>query len=290
MSIYRGVLRVDCPKCEHKTDDEVIKELSCLSPLSTVVYLRISFFLRLVSKRNFTLLAVLSAAYGKKDSWLRTVHDDLNRLSQVEERLEEYREASLVKWVDLMQRQSKNFMKVVTIAISRADVNEVRFWWPKVSSSGRWGDEIPAAVTTFTCEACGYECSTPQAYSWHMYDRHQQRHMLREYIHSTTCECCNRDFFQRERVCTHIISSSSKCREFYRLHGSKVCTDKLVKLEDEAYERTKSLMKKGRRRAYAAKPPERVYGPLRAEAVRLGVRHDTLLKVPPKKRKGEGEQ
>ena len=97
-------------------------------------------------------------------------------------------------------------------------------------------------------------------------------------------------FFRESECARTSYPRAASAENFTGYMAGKVCTDKLVKLEDEAYERTKSLMKKGRRRAYAAKPPERVYGPLRAEAVRLGVRHDTLLKVPPKKRKGEGEQ
>ena len=74
------------------------------------------------------------------------------------------------------------------------------------------------------------------------------------------------------------------------MYGSRVCPERLAQLEDDAYACTKKLMKQGRRRAYAALPPERVEGPLRAEAIGLGVRHDTLLKGPPTKRRGEGEQ
>ena len=55
MSIYRGLLRVDCPGCVHKSDDQVIIELKCLSPLSTVVFLRIAFLVRVISKKKLPI-------------------------------------------------------------------------------------------------------------------------------------------------------------------------------------------------------------------------------------------
>ena len=69
----QGVLRVDCPNCLHKTDDEVIGELECFSPLSIVVHLRIALSVRLLAKRNFTLLVVLANAFSGPGSWPATV-------------------------------------------------------------------------------------------------------------------------------------------------------------------------------------------------------------------------
>ena len=63
MTILRAVLRVDCPKCEHFTDDKVIETLECLSPLSTVVYLRIDLRVRMVTKKHCALMSVLADAY-----------------------------------------------------------------------------------------------------------------------------------------------------------------------------------------------------------------------------------
>ena len=142
---------------------------------------------------------------------------------------------------------------------------------------------VPATVG-FSCELCGCESKTPQAHNWHMYNMHGVRHHLRNRVGSTTCECCMRDFHTRERICTHITASSKKCFKYYTDHVVDIDSNVIKKLENEAYEKTIALLKSGRRRAYAEHPPSRADGPLRAEAVSLGVRHDSLLTVPPPNR------
>ena len=287
--MYRGILKVDCPGCEHRTDNEVIAELECLSPLSTVVYLRICILHRLLCKSNYTLLVILAEAYKKNDSWLRTVHEDLERLARVDSRLEEMRDSTVRQWVELIWGRPKAFMKLIKEVISREDVNKVAFWWPsagnksKNSSDKCSGSELQCApITTFECPNCSYVCGTPQAFSWHMYDKHHVRHRLRACIYSTVCEVCLRDFHSRERVCTHITASSRIRGQHYREFGVPMGDKALERLESEAYEHTKGLAKRGRRRTFAGgKPPVRTYGPLLESACRLGIRHDCLTKVPP---------
>ena len=197
-------------------------------------------FHRIVAKRCYTLLAVLASAYSKKDSWLKTVHNDLNKLASVEGKLEEYREASMDQWYALISGRGHIFLKVLRVAISLPEVNKVAFWWPQQDK--RTSSQEPQAImcpTIFQCLKCGYECKTPQAHSWHMYDRHGDRHYLRSKVHGTACECCMRDFHTRERVCTHVVASSKRCREFYDRYGSEVGSEVLAQLEEEAYSKTK---------------------------------------------------
>ena len=111
MRIYRGVLRVDCPGCEHLTDDEVIARLKCQSPLSTVTYLRISLCVRLLVKSHYGVLSLLAASFGAPGSWLSAVHSDLNRLASVSEKLAEMRDSSTDRWVALIRQYPKNFLK-----------------------------------------------------------------------------------------------------------------------------------------------------------------------------------
>lgn len=95
-----------------------------------------------------------------------------------------------------------------------------------------------------------------------------------------------RDFHSRERICTHVVSSSRKCAMFYRNNGTQLSEQALEAAEEEAYRKTKSLITKGKRRTYAEnQAPLRLFGPLHPNAAELGVRHDCLLTVPPKTRR-----
>ena len=140
----------------------------------------------------------------------------------------------------------------------------------------------PSREVKYECDECSYKCMTPQAMSWHRYDKHKLRHAIRKYLHSSVCECCNRDFHSRERAFVHMSVSSTVCTEYYRKHGSEVEADRLILLETKAFEHTKQLQREGRRRTFAANlPPIRLSGPLTKHAFELGVPHDCLLKKPP---------
>ena len=145
-----------------------------------------------------------------------------------------------------------------------------------------------SAPLVFECDLCSYKCYSPQALSWHRYDRHSVRHSMRPFIHSNVCECCLRDFHSRERVFTHITASSKVCSRYYRENGSAVSSSVLERLEREAYNSTIKLKKQGRRRTHAREPPERMQGPLTLGAHILGVRHDCLLTKPPTGRWSSG--
>ena len=188
MSIYRGVLRYDCPKCEHKTGDQVIGELECFSPMSTFVFLRISLFQRIVLKDNKVLMAVLSNGLGSERSWLKAVLRDLNKLAEHCHKLSEMRDSTIEGWTKLVLAYPKVFLKVIKEALSEEAVNKAAFWWPISKAKQRAHDSaVPKPVITYECEQCGYTCKSPQALSWHRYDAHKARNEVRKVIHSTVC-------------------------------------------------------------------------------------------------------
>ena len=169
MAVFRGVLRVDCPNCEHKTDDEVIEALACLSSMSTVVLLRINLFVRLLVKKNWTLLAVAASASKAHGSWLSAVHSNLLALATVENKLEELRGAPLAVWANAFAHNHKDFLRVLHIAIGNKDVNRVAFWWPRAKSNAVQHNALdghPApALQEYECDKCSYKCCSPQALS-----------------------------------------------------------------------------------------------------------------------------
>ena len=85
-----------------------------------------------------------------------------------------------------------------------------------------------------------------------------------------------REFWTRERIVTHVVQSSAKCRSFYRLCSCRMTGGKLKELEDEALTATKDLSATGRRRTHAALPVVRVPGPLVGQAEEQGIDFYTL--------------
>ena len=253
----------------------------------TAVYCRIyayCFVCATACKSHYCLLALLADAYNVKGSWLHTVHENLLKLAEADSKLEELRAAPLGDWVRVFRADPKAMMKVITFAIGREEVNYVGLWWPE-TKKGNCMDARPARRDViYECEMCSYKCITPQAMSWHRYDKRKLRHAIRKYLHSSVCECCMRDFHSRERAFVHMSASSVVCTEYYRINGVEVEAEKLNALETQAFEQTKQLQREGRRRTFAANaPPLRTVGPLTSQAVALGVRHDCLLTKPPRR-------
>ena len=153
------------------------------------------------------------------------------------------------------------------------------FWWPQ-SIANSLGNIVDPTI--FECSVCSYQCRSPQALSWHAFDKHGSKHIIRQYLHSTVCECCLQDFHTRSRAFTHVSASSPKCKQFYRGKGTKVSDSDYEFLEKEALDKTKCLQAQGRRRTFAETMPVRTIGPLTEMAYTLGLRHDCLTKVPPR--------
>ena len=171
MHVFRGILRADCPGCTHLTDDQVIEQRRCLSPLSTVAYLRLALFVRLVQKQNWQLLVILASAYPSKRSWLHTVEGDLAKLARQDDRLAQFRDAKIADWVETVRVRPKKFLKTISEVLSTPEVNRVKFWWPGKGNGGEGApgeiDLGPPQFAELACPTCSYVCRSPQALSWH---------------------------------------------------------------------------------------------------------------------------
>lgn len=107
-----------------------------------------------------------------------------------------------------------------------------------------------------------FVAESPQGLSWHRFHVHGLKHDVRRHVKGKFCECCLQWFHTRERVLTHLMASSERCKTFYLALT--------VPLEDEEYERLEAisledvryLSKAGHHRSYAPFPPVRLRGPL----------------------------
>ena len=104
MRVYRVILRVHRPGSRHLTDDQVIEELEAMSPISLIVALKLSFFVRSIFRLPYALIAIWSNAYAFKGSWIKSVETDLNRLAAVSDKLAEMRGKCLADWVVFIRK------------------------------------------------------------------------------------------------------------------------------------------------------------------------------------------
>ena len=89
------------------------------------------------------------------------------------------------------------------------------------------------------------------------------------------------EFWTRNRLFTHLAFSSARCRAFYLNNAFDIGDDCLTRLEQDAEALTLALRKKGRRRTFADRPPDKIFGPIAPEAVEVGICPSYRLSVPP---------
>lgn len=121
--------------------------------------------------------------------------------------------------------------------------------------------------------------------SWHWYDRHDIKDPIRDLVEGVVCACGLQYYGTRERIVRHVSQTSPRCATFYLQNVQPLAPDKIKRLDMESYAVTKALSRRGYRRVHADEPPERVHGPLQAEALKCGVRFETLLKKPRKQKR-----
>ena len=90
--------------------------------------LRISLFARVVSTAPIQLLLVLAAAHACPRGWIRAVVEDLDRLAHQTDKLKDYRGASCAEWVTLIRNGPSAFRKLISVVLSKPEVNEVNFF------------------------------------------------------------------------------------------------------------------------------------------------------------------
>lgn len=297
MRIYRAVLGCDKPKGERVNDSEVIRRLETLAPLSIVVMLRVALLFRIVKKEIGPLLTVVSLSFNNKDSWVQSVYRDLYDLASVSEKLSELRDAPFRTWIEAIRANPKLMYKAIMSALQLPEVNRVAFWWPdggnKNSHTKRANRDLQHDPICIQCDDCPYVASSMHAFTWHAYKVHGQKHPIRNCVRGTVCEACMKEYYTRERLVRHIISTSPRCRQFYYREAEPLPDDLFDALEARAYDDTVKLIKAGYRGTKSFAPPIRVFGPLHITAHRLGIDHRLLLQKPmPELHEGllEGEE
>ena len=285
MKAYRCVLGLGKPKGPTMSDQVVIDTLKVRTPLGLVVGLRVDLFLRILAKMQGPLLLVLAHASAYKESWVKTIHNDLLTLAKASEKLQELRDKPIMDWIEVIMQNPVLFRKLIHNVLDSEAVNTVSFWWPTGVEKTKSNEDSP---TRFVCsrEGCGYECKSVQALNWHMYDKHDLKHEIWHCVSGVVCECCLQCFHTRERLVRHIIATSVRCKRFY-YETAEPADPELVKREEaEAYKLTRKNRGIGRRSTNASgKPAILVSGPLTPEADILGVSHSHRLKCKPKRGK-----
>ena len=282
MKAYRCVLGLGKPTGPRMNDQEVVDTLKVRTPLGLVVGLRIDLFLRVLAKMQGPLLLVLAHASSGRESWIKTVHNDLLTLAKVSGKLQELRDKPIMDWIEVIMQNPCLFKKLVNKLLDSDEVNTVTFWWPKGVEKSKSDVNSPVRFVC-DCEGCGYECKSVQALNWHKYDKHDLKHEIRHCVSGVVCECCLQCFHTRERLVRHIIATSVRCKRFY-YETAEPADPAVVKREEaEAYRLTKKNKGVGRRSTNASgKPVFVVFGPLTPEAEGLGISHSHRLKCKPK--------
>ena len=282
MNVYRALLGQDKPRLEHRmTDTDILRELEALTPLAMIARSRLALFQRLMVKPAPSLLLVLAESYECESSWIRTVHEDLCSIAQFTNKLEEYRQAPLMDWVQLIRQHPKYFCKFLNQVFAAPEVNSITFWWPAESRSTEAAqhiDEHVGGMRMHACELCDYVGKSINAIVWHKYDKHGIKHDLRQCIVGETCCACLQLFHTRERLVRHIINSSPKCKSFYR-DITENAPPEIIELEEEEASRNSAQLKReGFRSTKSKLPPIRAFGPLHPIAELKGISHNGLLK------------
>lgn len=154
MSMYRTTVGASNPKARHWTDDDAIRELQVLSPLSFVVLQRIFLFLRILRKKHLQLLLVLAHASSIEDSWVNTVRDDLQRIAAHSNIFENLRSASFCRWVEVLSRNPSRFKKYFQKAVMSETINAASFWLPTGRSALGRLTVGEARLCFHTCPVC----------------------------------------------------------------------------------------------------------------------------------------
>lgn len=228
IKIWRSLLGLDKPWCEHVSDEQIIIDLEILSPLSFITHLRIKLLFRVCTKVSPDLIIMICNACKNDKFWLATVLHDLNKLASVCDKLERYRDAKLCDWVQLVQSAGNGFNKIIDFAISMPVVNTINFWFNDLVKH----DEVVCQGSLIqNCHVCLYSCPSVHGLHWHLYKVHGLRNPDRALTGTTFCEACLREFHHKQRLITHVARSSKRCLAAYRLFACPLEHEVLSLLE-----------------------------------------------------------
>ncbi len=279
MTIWRAILFLDRPGCEHKTDQQVVDELGIFTPMTLLFLLRFHTFVRVCVKAQPRLLLVLASSYVNESFWIRNIEWGLNKLANHTNVFENMRGAALMDWCQLVRADPKAFKRALVQAVSEEGPSNVSFWADVVSQDD--GD-VGRGMEPLVCPCCDYECPTPQGLSWHLFSMHAVRSPMRSKVNTLHCACCMQWYDTRARRLRHIDRTSPRCGLFYLNHMPDLDEQEVAELDRISLEYSKSLWSRGFRREKSEVPPFRIRGPLDVRAIGLGVNFYSCLKKPPR--------
>ena len=112
------------------------------------------------------------------------------------------------------------------------------------------------------CALCNEYFMSMQSISVHDFRAHGIKSIWRQYVDTTHCTMCMREFWTRERCLNHIRYRSKVCRAQMWLRGPCLSEAEASVLDESVAEDNRSLHSCGQRRHFASMPVIQLSGPL----------------------------
>ena len=112
------------------------------------------------------------------------------------------------------------------------------------------------------CHVCGQFFPSYQQRCLHAFKAHGIKNVLSQYLDTTFCTVCLRQFTTREGVLNHAKYRSKVCRHNLFLRGPILTVEQAGILDNECKNSNIELYKKSRRRHHVTVPAFRMQGPL----------------------------
>ena len=225
---------------ENNTTDRQVRDLLQQPSLDClIVRARLAFAARVCRDRPAELLALLHLRVG----------GEAGRLPWV---------AQLAKDVDVLKD---------ALAISQwpSLFEGPQFWHDKMSQPHAWSNMIDSvfftvsvcdrqkdasgsrAVHQFVCPDCDCAFASSRALESHARVKHLKRNIIREFVPSAVCPCCQTDFVQRVRCLAHLSDRRRpRCRDWVLRHCRRLSPATVVRLDQADRELRRAAQRSGR--------------------------------------------
>ena len=219
MRLYRRLLPVG-PEC-HLQDDELLAELRMLSPLELIRRSRLRYVATLLhcGRRHEWGLLRADAA------WTALVEDDMRWLWQQLHHSSALQEpdAHWTAWETLIVDHRSYWKRLVRRACEHAIMQRALHWHTREFHEHftcilrTHFDYEPRAAqprvadTTFGCLHCRLRCNSKAGEAAHMFKVHGHIARRRQFVDSTTCSACLKNFHTVEKLMAHLYYGAA-CR------------------------------------------------------------------------------
>ena len=256
------------PRASH---DRLVNDCGVMAPALQLVYLRLSLFVRVVLRAPPSLLGSLWCGRRARRSWIASVEADFEMLATRAGGAPLPSFGSLAEAVAYIKAQPRKFKSALFKACADSRLGASRVWSPSRAFS--------ESLEQHPCALCSAVFTTRQKLAVHSFSVHRVRGVLHDRVEGDTCPCCLMCFHTRSRLLAHIQQKSQRCSLFVSQVIPPMDENVLGLAIAEDAAQARLLAKRGRRRVFAEEPAVRAYGPLRFEAVQLGVNFVTRLKT-----------